>query len=66
MKDLFVLPNANLVYKQYEKANREGKITENELKSLLFKALWLLEATEAQKNKLESQIKWGEDKKTFF
>jgi hypothetical protein len=66
MKNLFVLPNASLIYKQYDKADREGELTENELKSLLFTALWLLEATEAEKNKLESQIKWGENEKTFF
>tara|TARA_X000001382_G_scaffold116528_1_gene95772 strand:- start:181 stop:381 length:201 start_codon:yes stop_codon:yes gene_type:complete len=66
MKNLFVLANASLIYKQVEKANHGGKLTENELKSLLFKALWLLEATEAERNKLESKIKWGKEEERFF
>jgi hypothetical protein len=60
MKNLFVLPQASSIYKQLERTRKVGKLNENELESLLFKALFLLEATEAERNGLESDLKWGE------
>ena len=62
MKNLFVLPNASSIYKRLERTRKAGKLNENELESLLFEALFLLEATEAESNRLESVLKWGESK----
>jgi len=59
MKNLFVLPNASSIYKRLERTRKAGKLNENELESLLFSALFLLEATEAESNRLESELEWG-------
>ena len=60
MKDLFVLPNASSIYKQLERTRKAGDLNENELESLLFKALFLLEHTEAESNRHQSALKFGQ------
>lgn len=65
MKNLFVLPNASLVYKEFEQARKDGKLDAKEFEWLLFKALWLLEETEADRNKLESELKYGKQELFF-
>ena len=62
MKDLFVLPNASSIYKELERTRKSGELNNNELERLLFKALFLLEATEAESNRNQSALKWGEDR----
>lgn len=62
MKNLFVLPNASSVYKELKSIHESGKLDERQLEMLLFKALWLLEETEAESNRLESELNWGESK----
>ena len=62
MKDLFVLQQASSIYKQLERTRKAGKLDASELESLLFKALFTLEATEAESNRLESELKWGKGK----
>jgi hypothetical protein len=59
MKNLFVLPNASSVYKELKSIHESGDLDERQLEMLLFKALWLLEATEAERNGLESELKLG-------
>ncbi len=60
MKDLFVLPNASSIYKELERTRKSSELKNNELECLLFKALFLLEATEAENNRNQSALKWGE------
>jgi hypothetical protein len=60
MKNIFVLPNANHVYKKYDRMRKSGELNNNELKCLLLEALWLLDQIEADRNRLESDLKWGE------
>jgi len=62
MKNIFVLPNASQVYKEFEKARKDGKLDLKEFEWILFKALYLLEDMEGEKNKLESELKWGKEK----
>tara|TARA_E500000318_G_C3462493_1_gene173217 strand:+ start:351 stop:650 length:300 start_codon:yes stop_codon:yes gene_type:complete len=62
MKDLFVLPNASSVYKELESIRKAGELNNNELERLLFKALFLLEDTEAERNRHQSTLEWGEEK----
>ena len=62
MKNLFVLPNASSVYKELERTRKSGNLNENLLEQLLFKALFLLEETEAACNRNESALKWRESK----
>jgi len=60
MKNIFVLPNASHVYKKYDRMRKSGELNTNELECLLLEALWLLDQTEADRNRLESDLKWGE------
>jgi hypothetical protein len=62
MKDLFVLPNSTSVYKELERVRKAGDLNENELERLLFKALFLLEHTEAESNRRQSTLDWEEGK----
>ena len=62
MKDSFIMPNASHVFKQFDKARKSGDLSSKELEVLLYKALFLLEATEAACNRHESALKWGESK----
>jgi len=59
MKNSFIMPNASHVFKQFDKARKSGDLSAKELEVLLYKALFLLEATEAERNGLESELKWG-------
>lgn len=60
MKNLFVLPNASSIYNELKSIHESGNLDERQLEMLLFKALWLLEETEAACNRHESDLKWGE------
>ena len=62
MKNLFVLPNASSVYKELKSIHESGDLDERQLEMLLFKALFLLEATESESNRLESELEWGKSK----
>jgi hypothetical protein len=62
MKNSFLMPNASHVFKQFDKARKSGDLSAKELEVLLYKALFLLEATEAESNRHESALKWGESK----
>ena len=60
MKNLFVLPRASSVYKELESIRKAGELNNNELERILFKALFLLEHTEAERNRHQSTLEWGE------
>ncbi len=60
MKNIFVLPNASHVYKKYDRMRKSGELNSNELECLLFEALWLLEETEADRNRQKSIVEYGE------
>ena len=62
MRDSFIMPNASHVFKQFDKSRKSGDLSAKELEVLLYKALFLLEATEAESNRHESALKWGESK----
>jgi|TARA_R100000149_G_C5860797_1_gene126762 hypothetical protein len=60
MKNIFVLPNASHIYKKFDRKRKSGDLNSNELECLLFEALWLLEETEADRNRQQSIVEWGE------
>ena len=62
MKNSFLMPNASHVFKQFDKARKSGDLSAKELEVLLYKALFLLEATEAESNRHESVLKWADSK----
>ena len=62
MKNSFIMPNASHVFKQFDKARKSGDLSSKEIEVLLYKALFLLEATEAACNRQESALKRGEGK----
>ena len=62
MKNSFLMPNASHVFKQFDKARKSGDLSAKELEVLLYKALFLLEATEAESNRHESVLNWGDSK----
>ena len=53
------MPNASHVFKQFDKARKSGDLSSKELEVLLYKALFLLEETEAACNRHESALKFG-------
>ncbi len=61
MKDIFVLPKASSIYKELERTRKSGNLNSNELECLLFKALFLLEETEAENNRHQSNLKFGQN-----